>query len=67
MATGWLNWPPQTALHTPVPLILSAVDGKIEFIKMTNPQMKPKGNDMVPAADGLKSLFANIGTKKVKA
>lgn len=32
-ATGWLGWDPHTALHTPVPLILLALNAKAEFIR----------------------------------
>lgn len=37
MATGWLGWSPQVALHTPIAQIELAIQGKTEWAKMTNP------------------------------
>jgi len=37
LATGWLGWPPETALHTPIPQIILAIDGKADFVSKTNP------------------------------
>lgn len=37
MATGWLGWPPDVVLNTPIPQIELAIRGKIEFVKATNP------------------------------
>jgi len=36
-ATGWLGWPPETALITPVGQIELAMAGKVDFLKKTNP------------------------------
>ena len=36
-ATGWLGWPPDVAMKTSIPQILLALDGKIDFLKKTNP------------------------------
>lgn len=36
-ATGWLGWAPDVALDTPLPQIELALDGKIDFLKKTNP------------------------------
>lgn len=36
-ATGWLGWVPAVALSTPIPQILMALDGKVEFTTLTNP------------------------------
>lgn len=36
-ATGWLGWEPEIALNTPVGQIELALDGKMDFLKKTNP------------------------------
>ena len=36
-ATGWLGWPPDVALDTDIHLIALALEGKIDFLKKTNP------------------------------
>lgn len=36
-AAGWLGWTPDVIFRTPFPLIMLALDGKVDFIKMTNP------------------------------
>lgn len=37
IATGWLGWSPRDAWHTPIPEILLAKEGRIEWLKATNP------------------------------
>lgn len=47
--TGWLGWMPAVALATPIPHILLALDGRVEWATLTNPfggNPKPK-----PATD----------------
>jgi hypothetical protein len=36
-ATGWLGWVPEVALTTTISQIELAMEGKIDFIKKTNP------------------------------
>lgn len=36
-ATGWLHWPPELALNTPMGQIELALEGVVEFAKITNP------------------------------
>ena len=36
-ATGWLGWLPTVALSTPIPQILMALDGRVEWVTLTNP------------------------------
>lgn len=36
-ATGWLGWSPQQAMTTRIPLILLALEGKVDFIRSTHP------------------------------
>lgn len=35
--TGWLGWTPEVALTTPLQQINLAMEGKIDFLKKTNP------------------------------
>ena len=37
MAAGWLGWLPETILTTPIPQVLLAIEGKVDFLKKTNP------------------------------
>ncbi len=37
LGTGWLGWTPEVTLNTPIPQILLAFDGKVDFIVKTNP------------------------------
>lgn len=36
-ATGWLGWTPEVVLHTPIVQIELAIDGKVDWVKKTNP------------------------------
>lgn len=36
-ATGWLGWSSRMALHTPIPQISLALDGKADFLIRTSP------------------------------
>lgn len=36
LATGALGWPPDVAWNTPIPEILLAYDGKVDWFKATN-------------------------------
>jgi len=35
--TGWLGWSPEQTLDTPMPQLFLALEGKIDFLKKTNP------------------------------
>jgi hypothetical protein len=37
VATGWLGWTPEVAMTTPLAAINLALEGKIDFLKKTNP------------------------------
>ena len=37
MATGWLGWTPEVALDTPLSQLALAIDGKLDFLRKTNP------------------------------
>lgn len=44
-ATGWLGWSPEVALDTDIHLIALALEGKIDFLKKTNPWGSPDDDD----------------------
>jgi hypothetical protein len=35
-ATGWLGWTPDVALHTPMPLIELAMEGRYSYLRALN-------------------------------
>ena len=37
LGTGWLGWSPDLVLDTPIPQLMLALEGKIDFAKKTNP------------------------------
>lgn len=34
---GWMGWTYQDSLDTPVPMIVLAIEGKVDFVQKTNP------------------------------
>jgi hypothetical protein len=60
-ATGYLGYTPEVAMHTPMPQILLALDGRIEWLRKTNGV-----EDEKPAnpAEKLKAMMAAKGTVK---
>lgn len=42
IATGWLGWSPDQAWCATVPEIDAAVEGRIEWLRMTSPNAKAK-------------------------
>lgn len=71
IATGWLGWTPHVALNTPIGQIRLAIDGKIAFIKATNPfggeEEKPKSDPLFPAPNPKAAMDAFLGFVKPKA
>lgn len=62
-ATGWLGWTPEVALTTSIPMIELAIDGKIDWVKRTNPwggaeEVEPTKQEEV--ADRLKLAFRSM-------
>ena len=45
MATGYLGWTAEQALHTPIPQIMLAIEGKFDFAVKTNPFGQPKDKE----------------------
>lgn len=37
LGTGWLGWTPQQTLHTPLPQLFLALEGRVDFLRKTNP------------------------------
>jgi len=59
VATGWLGWPPDTALSTPTPQIMLALEGKIDFACQTNPfgPSKPRNKSDQQKLQEQRNLF----------
>lgn len=57
IATGWLGWSPALAMRTPIPQIELALEGRLEWVRRTNPfgsgEEKPKPS----VAERLKAAF----------
>lgn len=49
-ATGWLGWTPEAALRASIHHILLAMDGKMDFLRKTNPYVGDGGGADQPAA-----------------
>jgi hypothetical protein len=45
VACGWLGWTPEVAMNTPLAMINLALEGKIDFLKKTNPCGSAKDDD----------------------
>lgn len=49
MGTGWLAWSPDQTFDTPMPQLFLALEGKVDFVKKTNPfgsgESKKKAGD----------------------
>lgn len=65
VATGWLGWPPRTALTTPIPQILLAQEGMIDWNRKLwgggDSESKPEAKG--PVGDRLKAAFRAMGAK----
>lgn len=69
--TGWLGWTPEVALTTPLQQINLALEGKIDFLKKTNPwgskeeeddgDLMNKAPDPAGAANRLVQFVKNSG------
>ena len=63
VAAGWLGWPPDVILRTPICQLRLAIEGKVDFIKATNPfgggeEEKPEPKQTEEsAANALHSFF----------
>lgn len=58
MATGWLGWSHTEAMETPVAAIFVAQEGKVDFVKKTNPY--GSGDDKkgkATTAEGMKRIL----------
>lgn len=42
LGTGWLGWTPEQTYDTPMPQLFLALDGRIDFLKKTNPFAAPE-------------------------
>lgn len=62
IATGWLGWSPTEAWSATVPEIDAAVDGRIEWLRMTTPGAKPK-EEPKSFGDFISAVKALPGTK----
>lgn len=64
IATGYLGWTPDVALNTPICQIELALQGRVEWVKKTNPfgsgETKPKPQGDV--GEQLKKAFRCRGT-----
>lgn len=47
--TGWLQWSPEQTLDTPMPQLFLALEGRIDFLKKTNPFGAPDKKPVDPA------------------
>ncbi|MCG6541750.1 hypothetical protein MCB86_16880 [Pseudomonas sp. KSR10] len=63
MATGWLGWPPDVAWRTPIPELFMAMDGRIEWAKMTNPFGRPQEEKPKPTTVAEKIRAALLGRR----
>lgn len=71
MATGWLGWTPSVVMNTPICQLRLAIDGKIDFIKATNPfgsgDEKPKHDPLFPPPNPKAAMDAFLGMVKPRA
>ncbi len=71
--TGWLGWPPDTVLDTPMGLLHLALEGKFEFLRKTNPwrsqediDAEQRAEEMAevasrgPDEEGMAAVFASL-------
>jgi hypothetical protein len=68
IGTGFLGWSAEQTMHTPMPQILLALDGKIEWTQSTNPWGASKDRQVKKAenpADKLRAMYHAKGTRKV--
>lgn len=69
VATGWLGWSPELAMTAPIPQILLATEGRIDWHKKTNPWGSPEKEPEKPepkasVSDRMRSMFRAMGAKR---
>ncbi|MDN5850306.1 MAG: hypothetical protein L0H63_11850 [Nitrococcus sp.] len=57
VATGWLGWTPEVALGTPIPQIELALEGRIEWVRKTNPWGSGDPAPAPPVSERLKAAL----------
>lgn len=62
IATGWLGWSPEQAWNSTIPEIDAAVDGRIEWVRMTTPGAK-KQEEPKNFGEFISTVKALPGTK----
>lgn len=60
VATGWLGWSPEVALNTPIPQIELALEGRIEWVRKTNPFCGGEAEPEAQASSGSEGLRAKL-------
>lgn len=65
MATGWLGWTPKVALKTNVNQIRLAFEGKLDFVRKTNPWGEAEP-EVEKTADNLLSFFKKKEEKQLE-
>ncbi|OSQ33816.1 hypothetical protein [Thalassospira sp. MCCC 1A01428] len=64
-ATGWLGWDDHAAMTTPIARILLAMDGKAEFLRITNGvEAEPEPVSPDDVANKLRVALAQAGPKR---
>lgn len=65
MATGWLGWSPEQALHTPIPQIVLALEGRTEWHRKTHgiPDPEPQATAKPDVALRLRQAFGQLAAK----
>lgn len=64
-ATGWLGWTPAEALASPMPMIESAFEGRVDLLRtIFGGSEKPKGPASLAAK--VRAIMGFRGTRKVK-
>lgn len=65
-ATGWLGWTPEQALNATPAEITLAFEGHIQMLRAVHGAAEPeKPKDTRPLNEKFRSMFAEIGTRKV--
>ncbi len=65
MATGWLGWSPDVALTTPIPQIILARDGLVDWHRLLNGEKPESMKDQKPpVSERLVTAFRALGAKK---
>jgi hypothetical protein len=61
-ASGWLGWPPEVVLNTPLSQINLALKGRIDFVMKTNPfgSKKEEEQSMAEGPEAVHAFFTNL-------